>query len=101
MVDRQGVALGVLGARVVNEAHVLREVHVHIALVELARGEHAVAVELALVVAPLPLEGRRGLTQADDEDPPHVGQRGLLDLADLLLGGAGLDEGTQLEGGAA
>ena len=101
MVDRQGVALGVLGARVVDEAHVLREVHVHVALVELARGEHAVAVELALVIAPLPLEGGRGLAQADDEDAPHVGQSGLLDLEDLLLGGAGLDEGAQLEGGAA
>ena len=101
MVDRQGVALGVLGARVIDEAHVLREVHVHVAGVELARGEHAVAVELARVVAPLPLEGGRGLTQADDEDAPHVSQRGLLDLEDLLLGGTGLDEGAKLEGGAA
>ena len=58
-------------------------------------------MELALVVTPLPLEGGRGLAQADDEDAPHVGQRGLLDLEDLLLRGAGLDEGTQLEGGAA
>ena len=89
-----------LGARVVDEAHVLREIHVHVALVELARGEDTVAVELAVIVTPLPLEGGRGLAQADDEDAPHVGQRGLLDLADLFLGGTGLDERAQLKGGA-
>ena len=58
-------------------------------------------MELALIVSPLPLEGGRRLAQADDEDAPHVGQRGLLDLEDLLLGGASLDEGAQLEGRAA
>ena len=58
-------------------------------------------MELALIVAPLPFEGGRGLTQADDEDAPHVGQSGFLDLEDLLFGGAGLDEGAQLEGSAA
>ena len=101
VVDGQGVALGVLGTRVVDEAHVLREVHVHVAGVELARGKDAIAVELARIVTPLPLEGGRGSPRQMRGCADTVGQRSFLDLVDLFLGGSVCDEGTKLQGGAA
>ena len=58
-------------------------------------------MELSLIVAPLPLEGSRGLAQADDEDAPHVSQGRFLDLVDLFLGGTVGDQRAQLQGRAA
>ena len=85
VLHRQGGALGVLGARVVDQAHVVGQVQRHVAGEELLRRQGPDAVELLLVVGPLPVDaGGRG-AQVDGQDAMDVGDDGL--ACDLQLGG--------------
>ncbi len=99
--DGERTPLGVGGSGIVDQAHVLREVEVDVAVQELQWGQRALAVEDALVVAPLPVEGGGRLAQADDQDAPDLGQDLVGGDADVLLRGSPVHQVTHLQGAAA
>ena len=84
------LALGVLGARVVHQAHVvLKTGRPHVLLPELDRRNLAVAVEFAVRVSPLPVEGDRRLAQVDGQDTVASSSglgNDLLDLGGVAFG---------------
>ena len=83
VLDGDLLALGVLGARVVDQAHVILQAGVHVLVPELDRRDLAVAVELALLVGPLPVEALRRLAQVDRQDAVAGGHALSHDLVDL------------------
>ena len=80
VLDADLLALGVLAARIVHEAHVILKVGgAHVLLPELDGRDFAVAVEHALGVGPLPVEALRRLAQVNRQDAVAGGD-GLGDL---------------------
>ena len=89
MLDADLLALGVLGARIVHQAHVIFETgRPHVLLPEFDRRDLAVAVEFTVLVGPLPVEGDRRLTQMDGQDA--VARRGGVGDDRLDLGGVAI-----------
>ena len=97
VLDADLLALGVLGARIIHQAHVvLKTSRTHVLLPELNRRNLAVAVEFAILVGPFPVEGNRRLAQVDGQNTV-AGSSGVgnnrLDLGGIAVSGVHVRHG--------
>ena len=66
--------LRVFRTGIINQTDVLAQVHTHVALVELVRSDLTIAMEVPLIITPLPVKAYGRLSQADNKNLPHISQ---------------------------